>query len=41
MGQEGLQREEYEDLLNYLGKKYQIFINAKAAQGNNGYESQI
>ncbi|CDW89647.1 transcription factor e2fc [Stylonychia lemnae] len=26
-GQNGLQREEYEDLLNYLSHKYQLFIN--------------
>lgn len=27
----GIQREEYEDLLNYLSMKYQIFINATKA----------
>ena len=30
-----MEREEYEDLLQYLGKKYQLFINAQKTGLNN------
>ncbi len=31
----GIQREEYEDLLNYLEKRYQLYINSRKVSQNH------